>query len=53
MGVVAKSPSIFDLVAEDVKVEQIARGCTFTEGPIWNAAGLALYCLWRWRRGSL
>lgn len=39
MGVVAKSPSIFDLVAEDVKVEQIASGCTFTEGPVWNASG--------------
>ncbi len=39
MTVVANSPRIFDLVDENLEIEQIASGRTFTEGPVWNAAG--------------
>ena len=39
MTIEANSPAIFDLVAEDAEVEQLATGFTFTEGPIWNKEG--------------
>ena len=42
MGVIANSSAIFDLVAEDAEAELILTGCAFTEGPVWNAAGLYL-----------
>jgi gluconolactonase len=30
------SPALRELVAEDAELEQIASGCTFTEGPVWT-----------------
>ena len=36
MAIIAKSDALFDLVAKDAEVEQIATGFAFTEGPIWN-----------------
>ena len=43
MGVVAKNPKIYDLVATSVQVEKIATGFTFTEGPIWHPGGYLLF----------
>jgi gluconolactonase len=37
VGLALKSEKLYDLVAEDAEVEQVATGFTFTEGPIWNA----------------
>ena len=39
LATVANSPKLYDLIAADAEVEQIVGGCTFTEGPLWNAAG--------------
>ena len=36
LGIEAKSDSIYELVEEGSKVERIATGFTFTEGPIWH-----------------
>jgi gluconolactonase len=43
MGVVANNPKVYDLVASSVKVEQIATGFTFTEGPVWHPNGYLLF----------
>lgn len=39
MAIVANSPKLHDLIDPAARIEQIARGCGFTEGPIWNHAG--------------
>ena len=39
MGIVANSPKLHDLIDANARVEQIVSGCSFTEGPLWNAAG--------------
>ena len=39
MSVDVKSEGLLRLVDENVEVEQLATGFTFTEGPIWNPAG--------------
>jgi len=39
MGVRANSDSLWELIDEDVEIEQLGSGFTFTEGPIWNADG--------------
>lgn len=43
MGVIANSPSVYDLVASSVQVEKLATGFTFTEGPIWHPDGYLLF----------
>ena len=43
MAIDAKSPKMFDLVDENVAVEQIGTGFEFTEGPIWNPKEQCLY----------
>jgi gluconolactonase len=43
MGVVANNPKVYDLVASSVKVEQLATGFTFTEGPVWHPDGYLLF----------
>lgn len=43
MAVIANSDKLFDLIAEDAAVEQIATGFEFTEGPIWNPVENCLY----------
>jgi gluconolactonase len=35
----AESQRLYELVDEDVEVEQLGTGFTFTEGPIWNPGG--------------
>jgi gluconolactonase len=39
MGVTANSDALWELVDENVQLERLASGCTFTEGPIWNPDG--------------
>jgi gluconolactonase len=39
LGVRAESERLYELVDEDVEVEQLGTGFTFTEGPIWNPEG--------------
>src|SRR5947207_2022283 len=39
MGVTANSDALWELVDENLEIEQLASGCTFTEGPIWNPDG--------------
>jgi len=41
--VTAVSPKMGELVSLDATWEQIANGCTFTEGPLWVAAENTLY----------
>jgi gluconolactonase len=36
LGIEAKSDAIYELVEEGAKVERLATGFTFTEGPIWH-----------------
>jgi len=43
MGVVANNPKVYDLVASSVKVDQLATGFTFTEGPVWHPDGYLLF----------
>lgn len=43
MAIIAKSDKLFELVAADATVEQIATGFAFTEGPIWNPKENCLY----------
>ena len=43
MAVIANSDKLFELIAEDAAVEQIATGFQFTEGPIWNPVENCLY----------
>ncbi|HEY3613932.1 MAG TPA: SMP-30/gluconolactonase/LRE family protein [Gaiellales bacterium] len=35
-AVEVNAPGMLALVAEDAELEQIASGCTFTEGPVWT-----------------
>jgi gluconolactonase len=35
----AQSPKFWDLLAEDVKLEKVAGGFGFTEGPVWDPRG--------------
>jgi gluconolactonase len=39
LSVRAESERLYELVDEDVVVEQLGTGFTFTEGPIWNPQG--------------
>lgn len=39
MAIVANSLQLHDLIDPAARIEQIASGCGFTEGPIWNHAG--------------
>jgi gluconolactonase len=39
MAVRTNSAQLSELIAEDVEVEQLGTGFTFTEGPIWNPQG--------------
>jgi gluconolactonase len=39
VGVNAASDQLHELVDQDVEVEQLGTGFTFTEGPIWNPSG--------------
>ena len=39
MAVDVKSDKLFELVDREAKVEKLATGFTFTEGPIWNKEG--------------
>ena len=39
MSVDVKTEAIRQLVDENVEIEQLGTGCTFTEGPIWNPQG--------------
>jgi len=39
MSVEVNSPAIFELIAQDIVIEQLATGFQFTEGPIWNKDG--------------
>ena len=39
MAVDVKSDKLFELVDRGAKVEQLATGFTFTEGPVWNKQG--------------
>lgn len=43
MAVIVNSDALLDLVDIDVEVERLLTGCTFTEGPVWNATEQALY----------
>lgn len=43
MAIDAKSDKIFELVSKDVKVEKLATGCEFTEGPVWSPWENCLY----------
>lgn len=38
------APGFDRIVSKDAQLERIATGCTFTEGPVWNAQGG--YLLW-------
>ena len=40
---IAEDPSFNDLIAPDAKLEKIARGLTWSEGPIWSRPENALY----------
>jgi len=35
----ANSPEFWDLIARDAKLDQVATGCGFPEGPVWDSAG--------------
>src|SRR5437773_1352720 len=35
----ANSPEFWDLIARDAKLDQVATGFGFTEGPVWDSAG--------------
>jgi gluconolactonase len=43
MGVIANNPKVFDLVAPSARVERIATGFAFTEGPVWHPDGYLLF----------
>ena len=43
MAVTANSDKLFDLIAADAAVEQVATGFQFTEGPLWNPVENCLY----------
>lgn len=37
LGIEAKSDAIYELVEEGTRVERVATGFTFTEGPVWHS----------------
>src|SRR6478672_1210053 len=43
MGVRVTAPGMRELVDEGAELEQIATGCTFTEGPLWHPDGYLLF----------
>jgi gluconolactonase len=43
MPVQVKSPAVLELVDEDVELERLGTGFTFTEGPLWNPDGFLLF----------
>jgi gluconolactonase len=43
MPVQVNSPAVLELVDEDVELERLGTGFTFTEGPLWNPAGFLLF----------
>lgn len=38
-GLAAKSPKFWKLITKDAKLELVAKGFGFTEGPVWDPAG--------------
>jgi gluconolactonase len=38
--VIRRSPSLDDILAADVKIERVAKGFVFTEGPMWHHGAL-------------
>ena len=43
MGVRVNAPGMRELVDDDAELEQLATGCTFTEGPLWHPDGYLLF----------
>ncbi len=43
MTLQVNAPALLELVDEDVEIERLGTGFTFTEGPIWNPAGYLLF----------
>jgi gluconolactonase len=43
MAVQVNAPAFLELVDEDVELERLGTGFTFTEGPIWNPGGYLLF----------
>jgi gluconolactonase len=43
MPVQVNSPAVLELVDEDVELERLGTGFTFTEGPLWNPDGFLLF----------
>jgi gluconolactonase len=43
MAVQVNAPAFLELVDEDVELERLGTGFTFTEGPIWNPDGYLLF----------
>ena len=39
MALDVRDPRLLDLVDEEAEVQQLATGCKFTEGPLWNSIG--------------
>jgi sugar lactone lactonase YvrE len=54
LTVAAHSPAMLDLVARDARLEHLAGGFHFTEGPVWHEDGYVLFtdvaddAIWRW-----
>jgi len=52
---VIKDPSFTKLVPEDAKVEKVAEGLVFTEGPVWHPGGYLIFSdchantMYRWQ----
>ena len=58
-GVVRESPALDALIAPDARVEKLADGFTWAEGPVWVPADHALYfsdvpanAMYRWTEGG-
>jgi gluconolactonase len=43
MALQVSDPGVLELVAEDARVEQLATGFQFTEGPLWHPDGYLLF----------
>jgi gluconolactonase len=43
MAAQVKAPAFLELVDEDVELERLGTGFTFTEGPLWNPDGFLLF----------
>jgi sugar lactone lactonase YvrE len=55
MALETRDPRLHDLVAPDARIDRIAGGLTFTEGPIWRGGALLFSDIpnkriVRWRR---